>query len=63
LTPADNFEAVFDYSSVIVIQYEDRKNENWRSFDNIYRSVATSLMHKVEEEQTERVFDLPFDKV
>jgi hypothetical protein len=63
LTPADNFEAVFDYSSVIVIQYEDRKNENWRSFDSIYRSVATSLMHKVEEEQTERVFDLPFDKV
>jgi len=29
--------------SVIIIQYEDRKNQDWESFDKVFRDVANQF--------------------
>jgi len=33
LTSSDKFESILDMESVIIIQYEDRKTEDWVAFD------------------------------
>jgi hypothetical protein len=41
LVPGDDFGGLLDIDKVIIIQYEDTKDDDWLAFDSVYREVAS----------------------